>query len=220
MFGEFSLKCNFRVDYEKSYLKGLKARLESLPKNNKLPKEFFNHVTPMIFTAEGLTPHHSTRFSDGGFVVGKSNNFTDLVSFWNFRSINSSAFFLPIGNIERFEEYISFIKEKIAARGNSSTPKGQPDYFIYHSKENEDAAKEVQEKYFSKLLLPRITFRNSLYQAKENYFYFDDQPVQGNVDKDESGHFSVHFQLPNFEYTDRKRYFPSRFFVVSFSLEW
>lgn len=217
IFGEFTLKNNFKNDYEKSYLRGLKAKLVNIKVNDILTREIFECVTPMIFTAHGLTPHYSSRFRDRGFVIGKSDSFNDLVSFWNFRCNNPSAFFIPLDKINRFEECISSIKEKIGARGEESTPKGHRDYFIYHSKENEGLAKNFQDKYFLEPKLFRTEFKNMPYFAKKGFFYFDDQPVQGNVDKDTDEHYSVHFQLPGFKYSDQKRYFPGRFFVISFS---
>lgn len=79
IFGNFALKNNFKNDYEKSYLRGLKTRLINIKINDKLTGDVFEHVTPMIFTSHGLTPHYSARFRDRGFVIGKSDSFDDLV---------------------------------------------------------------------------------------------------------------------------------------------
>lgn len=217
MLGSFDLPYKFKTNYEELYLKGLKAKPLTIEKNSILPDDIFKKVTPMLFTAHDLTTHYAIGYRDKGFIVGKHDNFNDLVSYWNFRATNRDAFFLPIDCPDRFEKCISTIKEILSAIGESNSTSKFHNCLLYYSKENEDTAKKIQEQYFSGSELFCMEYRESPYEAKYNLSYFDRQATQGNLDK--SGeHFAINFQLPDFKYADEERYSPKKSFVASFTI--
>jgi len=216
MFGSFDLTYKFNLDYEKSYIEGLKAKVLDVKKDSKLSKELFTKVTPMLFTTEDLTEHYSTRYRNQGFIIGKSDSFNDLVSYWNFRTIDPDALFLPINQLERFESAIELIQEQIVAISKKNPHDKHLDFTLYYSKDNEKAAKDIQEKYFNDPKIFREEFRENPYRAKYGLFQFEDQPAQGDVNSIDNNHFSIDFQLPNFKYSEG-RFYPKRYFVTSYS---
>lgn len=216
IFGKFGLSGEFTMNYERAYLKGLRARELNIEKGNLLAKELFTKVTPLLFSTEDLNQHYIARHRGMGFIIGRSNNFNDLVSFWNFRSNNPDAFFLPIECIDRFKSCIEAIRDNVITLSKQGKQSSHLDYMMYFSQDNENVAKDIQNKYFSNPQVFRTKLRDNLYEARYNLVHFDDQPTQGDIETTRNGHFSLKFQLPDFKYSE-KRFYPKRFFAISFS---
>ena len=125
---------------------------------------------------------------------------------------------MPIDQLTRFESCIPVIKKVLSTIAKSSNRTSRHyDYLLHHSEENKGNAKQIQEKYFSDPRVFSSQYRENPLEATDALYYFDEQPTQGNVDKDQDGHFAINLQLPDFKYADEKRFYPKRFFVASFS---
>ncbi len=214
LFGCFSFEKKLKTDYEKLYLKGVKAKPIHIDKNSILEEDLFNRPTPIIFTGHELKMYYS-RDKSYGFFVGRSDSFDDLVSFWNFRAMNIDALFLPIDKIDRFGKLISVIKNDLDAAKKGTKSTWQFDYCMYYSRINETSAKEIKSKYFSGYELFSSIYDN-IYKARQCVYHFKEQPVQFNIEEDSEGHFVMNAQLPSFKYIEDNKYFPREYFAAYF----
>jgi len=215
LFGQYSLDIKLKTNYKEAYVKGLKAKQFKIEKDSTLPEDLFNTVCPLTFTSNDLTPSYNNN-SLGGFIIGKSDSFNDLVSFWNLRAMNMNAYFLPVDCIEKFEKCISIIKQRISIlKSRSPNNTWSFDYLLYCSEDNESLVKDIKSKYFSDINLVHSTYKEDTLEAKQSLFYFDRQPIMMNVETKSDGRHEISCQLPDFKY-DSDGYFPKKFYVASF----
>jgi hypothetical protein len=110
-FGFFPSSYNLRDDFEGTFLRGLRAVEVELKAEDPIDPEVSGLVSPVEATKLGLAGYGGSYLmgdlGDGnGIFVGRSDDFDDLVAFWNLRSAGLQIEFLPQDKMARFEPLI------------------------------------------------------------------------------------------------------------------
>jgi hypothetical protein len=111
-FGFFPLSYDLRDDFEGAFLKGLRAAEVELKAEEPIDRAVSDLIYPVEATKLGLAGYGGSYLmgdlaNGNGIFVGQSDNFDDLVAFWNLRAAGLHIEFLPQGKLDRFEQFIS-----------------------------------------------------------------------------------------------------------------
>jgi hypothetical protein len=90
-------------DYCRLFQKAFAVTPTALAQAEPLPADLFRKLTPNYLTTVELETslfHHSSR-EDSGFYYGDSQNFTELVNFWNLRACDIDLLFYDPAHAER-----------------------------------------------------------------------------------------------------------------------
>ena len=111
-FGYFPSNHNLKDDFGKAFHEGLCAKTLKLPNNLPVPKEVNALVSPLSWTRHDLKPYGGYR-REPGICIGGSDNFDDLIYFWNLRASGQDVMFLPTDQLSRYDavvkDHLSFL---------------------------------------------------------------------------------------------------------------
>lgn len=115
-FGFFPSELNLKWDYKNFFIKGLRAQKKSISSKDKLTINHRKSFGPIDLTGAELRGYATgARFNGNGIYVGDSNNFEDLLSFWNIRAADISIVYLAKDNLERSlpfaQSFLDFLNE-------------------------------------------------------------------------------------------------------------
>jgi hypothetical protein len=102
----------FSFKYPIHYKNALRARDVKIPKDKPIQTFLGSAINPILLTEHEIKRYGNTHVI-AGVYIGDSDNFDDLISFWNIRACGSYITFLPKKSIKRFLPYIKAYISKI-----------------------------------------------------------------------------------------------------------
>lgn len=124
---------DFKYDYEKGFLNGLHAKEVTLDKDGEISVKPRKEYSQIESTSAELTGYATgARANEPGIFIGKSDNFNDLVDFWNLRASGIQTVFFAtdyeVRTLPFAQRYIDFL---------DNLPNRHPNYddwiSIYHN---------------------------------------------------------------------------------------
>lgn len=101
--GSYPQEAETGLDYSRLFQEAFAVTPTALAQAEPLPADLFRKLTPNYLTTVELETslfHHSSR-EDPGFYYGDSQNFTELVNFWNLRACDIDLLFYDPAHAER-----------------------------------------------------------------------------------------------------------------------
>ncbi len=216
LFGYISTSLNLKEDFRNAFLKGLRSKVVNIGLQNTIDSSITKSITPIHATALELSGFGGT-WRGNGIYVGSSNNFIDLLNFWNLRASGLLIEFFPRDQLQRFDEFI-----KGYLKGLDEMPNRNPNIedwiCVYYSANHEDVQKVVKEYQGTKRFLfshCSDDIWNGL-NIKPASFYFGSQQTLANVDVSYE-RYNVSVALPEMKFlnAERNRNVSSQQLVVS-----
>jgi hypothetical protein len=105
-------------DYSRLFQKALAVTPTALAQTDPLPADLFRKLTPNHLTTvelETSLSHHSGR-EDPGFYYGNSQNFAELVNFWNLRACDIDLLFYDPAHAERLRPLVDAYAAALRSR--------------------------------------------------------------------------------------------------------
>lgn len=106
MFGEYYSK-NLSTNYFRQYKKALRAKEANIKSSKTVPSILASVITPVNLTEQEIETLGGGHRAGAGIYVGDTDNFSDLLNFWNLRAAGCYICFVSIKNAKR---YISFAR--------------------------------------------------------------------------------------------------------------
>jgi hypothetical protein len=101
-FGFYPTEPDLKWNYDKMFLGGLHAQERALPQSGPVTVEPGKDLTPIDLTAAEIRGYGGGfRFASHGLYIGGSNDYADLVAFWNVRAAGNSVVYLATDAIDR-----------------------------------------------------------------------------------------------------------------------
>lgn len=100
-FGFFPKDISLKLNFEEIFLKGLRARKLNLSPDNPLLSHPRRTLGPIDVTCAELRGYATGRTNGDGVYIGDSNDFFDLLSFWNIRATGADIVYLAKDHLER-----------------------------------------------------------------------------------------------------------------------
>lgn len=148
LFGQYSSDFNLKDDFRSAFIKGLRSHELKIQKDKSLSKEFANKITPIILTGQHLKNYGRNYFRGDGVYLGDHTDFKDLLAFWNLRVVDLSIIFLPIQQVERFQEFtqehLSRLETLNINHPNKYEPRG---ITFYYQNKDEKLVTEIIKKF-------------------------------------------------------------------------
>lgn len=188
----------FKHNYEHLFVRGLCADQRKISHNATLSNDFVKRHTPIQCTAAKLTGYpRGARMNQNGIYVGKSNNFNDLVCFWNLRA---SGICLSYFANDLAERTFSFAQSQLEVF--DALPDRNPNFLgrltIYYMSDNGDAISEIVKKFATKKTLTRHQVSEASWNGfniQPASFSFGRERVVVDIDESD-GRFEVVIKLP------------------------
>lgn len=192
-FGRFPKALNLEHDYTDRFLKALRAKKIILRDNKRVMGKLTQTIWPLMLTADRLYKY-GTNFCEGGFYIGYSYDFDDLVSFWNLRAAGLNLQFLPVDS-RRLDSFVLRHLANIDTTSNHIlVPK---DFICVYFRDSKGAEAQLRKLKIKKEILPSKVDEviwNGL-NIKPADFYFEHNHILGNVDY-KFDKYSVSIALP------------------------
>jgi len=204
LFGYFPTSYNLKDDFLNAFLKGLRSREISVPKDGSVNVDLAKGVTPIMATTMELDGFGGTWRGDG-FYIGSENDFSDLLYFWNLRASGLTIEFLPKDHISRFDDFIKTYIKRIDTLPNRNP--NIEDWITVYYRGNQDEIKEIIKTFHGK---KRFVFShcdeviwNGL-NIKPADFYFGWQRAMATVEKNYD-RYSISASLPDKKFLDTEK---------------
>ncbi len=149
-FGFFPKEPDLRWDYEKVFLKGLHAQEQFISREDQLTMDPRKSFGPIDLTGAELRGYGTgVRFNGNGVYIGDSNNFDDLLSFWNIRAADINVVYLAKDHWERNFPFAQSFLDFLNALP-SSHPNIEDGLTVYHKIDDETLKTSLAKKMTSK----------------------------------------------------------------------
>lgn len=199
-FGFFPKKTelNLKYDYEKNFLDGLYAKEETISPKQAIDVNFFKSISPIRATSAELNVYTAGIGCNGnGIYLGRSNNFSDLVSYWNLRATGISLVYVAKDALDRCASFGQTCLDELNKLPNSH-PNIDDLLTIYHRFEQEEIVKELgqqftSEKQFGWSRVDEVSW-NGL-NVQPNYPIFGWEQSSGDIEKSYD-RYTVSVKLP------------------------
>jgi hypothetical protein len=120
-FGAYPTADEINRDYGRYVTETINPSLEGLKKDDAVPASLLNRLTPSALSAEELNWDRIPNKSTLGFYVGGTNDFKDIVNYWNLRACDIDALFLDPEQMDRLTQLknaqMDLIHQRNARRG-------------------------------------------------------------------------------------------------------
>ncbi len=149
-FGFFPTELNLKYDYEKIFLKGLHAQeVDISPGDNLMmhPRKTFGPIDATGAELRGYST--GARFNGNGLYIGDTDDFYDLLSFWNIRASGIAVVYLAKNQLVRNLPYAQAFLDFLNSLPNSH-PNIEDRLSIYYRFNDEELRKTLAEKITSK----------------------------------------------------------------------
>jgi hypothetical protein len=191
-FGAYPPKEDIGIDYEAFFQKNVAAKEVNVTDMEALPRAAYQELTPCVLTALDLHPEHFTwGHDDPGLYYGDSQDFTDLVNFWNLRASGIDVLFYDPACQDRLHEMTSHYLGELRERPKD--PSGWGDGVAIWNKSHDTEIDLVP--FGSVVMRSEVSLAawNGL-NIKAPLMGFEEQQVLGMVS--DNGRISVTFELP------------------------
>lgn len=193
LFGKIPNSLNLKYDYRNTFKKGLKSKEFHVKNNFLLDSILINNISPIELTTTLLSQYNNSS-GKSGIYIGLSNDFYDLLNYWNLRASGVEILYLPIDFIDRFKEITNKYIEN-----QKNIPNRNPNFdndFCIYSRNNIETIKCITEEYQkNKRLVYSLLNKDVLTNIRHNSIYFTSQQIPANVDKTYDK-YTVSFSLP------------------------
>lgn len=189
---------DFKWNYENAFIKGLRAQELKISPTDNLTMNPRKSFGPIDLTGCELRGYGTgVRYNGNGLYIGDSDNFTDLLTFWNIRASDIRLVFLAKNQLERSipfaQAYLDYL---------NSLPNRNPqidDYLtFYHTFEGAELMKEIgdQLKSTKKFAWHHVTEHSwNGMNIQPAYQVFKWQSSSTHIEKADKG-YVVHVKLP------------------------
>lgn len=209
-FGFYPGLAELKNDYAQAFVKGLRAQELIIPTGASIDKDIFYNLGPIQLTGQQLPfrQNGAGNISNGdGLYFGDVNCFTDLIWFWNLRAMGSNVYFLPLKHHDRLEGLIT----EYIGRSSQEDLNGSGHFEILYSEAASlDAIKGIIEKKY----VPPPGKKFLYYHCETSmlnglngrpWVHFQDWETSiGAVEKNSDSDWSVHFNLPEKGFINKK----------------
>lgn len=194
-FGSYPANDNLRDDFPTAFVRGLKASKLEIPLNGSFDGAMGTKVTPLHLTKEDLNQSGGNRVDAPGLFIGRSNDFNDLLAFWNLRAAGTHLRFCPLESVERLRPQLQSFLDYVDGVVSS-----QPDFdsisFVYTCSDEE--AQPILQSYPTEKRKLRWKYGRGIWnglnvQPTRNYFEW--QKATGTVER-RFGRYSIALSLP------------------------
>ncbi|MBW1728502.1 MAG: hypothetical protein JRJ62_13195 [Deltaproteobacteria bacterium] len=149
-FGFFPTEPDLKWDYRKLFLKGLHAQELNISPEDEMTMSPRKSFGPIDLTGAKLRGYTTGfRFNGNGIYLGDSNNFQDLILFWNIRAAGISVVYLARDQLERSLPFAQSFVDFLNKLPNSH-PSIEDPLTIYHKSENVTANAALGKQISSK----------------------------------------------------------------------
>ncbi len=139
IFGLLTKEKDYKYEYHSSYYRGLKAKKIRIKNNEKVNSKLIQNIYPLVLTRDRLNLYR--KFKEFGVYVGLSNNYDDMINFWNLRASGMDIQFLP-SDTNRLNDFLNQHLLEFDNLPNRS-PNVDDLIFIY-SQDSDDAKKTIE----------------------------------------------------------------------------
>jgi hypothetical protein len=189
---------NFKWDYENAFIKGLCAQEQKISPVDKLTMNPIKSYGPIDLTGCELRGYGTgVRYNGNGLYIGDSDNFTDLLTFWNIRASDIQLVFLAKNQLERSLPFAQAYLDHLNSRPNRN-PQIEDYLTFYHTFENPELMKEIGDQLKSK---KRFAWHHVTEHSwngmniQPAYQVFKWQSTSTHIEKTDSG-YVVNVKLP------------------------
>lgn len=198
--GDLPASTDGHIDYRRLITEYLAGETEEISAESPLPIDLDDRLTVSTLTAYQLETHYwdVDSWTTPGFYRGSSQDFTDLVNYWNLRAAGLDLLFYDPQYASRFDPLRDAFLAKLRTRPRRSSPWGRA--VAVWSKEGRCESETTG--FGADLILPTIGADtwNGL-NLKPPTMTFADQSVLGSVSEGRETP-SVSFQLPRKPFFD------------------
>lgn len=189
---------NFKWDYENAFIKGLRAQEQKISPDDILTMNPLKSYGPIDLTGCELSGYGTgVRYNGNGLYVGDSDNFTDLLTFWNIRASDIRLVFLAKDQLERGLPFAQAYLEHLNSRPNKN-PQIEDYLTFYHTFKGPKLMKEIGDQLKSK---KRFAWHHVTEHSwngmniQPAYQVFKWQSTSTHIEKTDSG-YVVNVKLP------------------------
>lgn len=187
-------------DYLKAYENGMRAQKAQLELGRSVPEDWAKRPGPLDVTRDRLLPDLVNYSIHDGVYVGHSQNFTDLVNFWNLRASGLHLFFWTTPADQRLKTFVSAFTHHL---WNKVKKMGQFDRYLEiwaspdHDIESLRAeTKEIVPEDGDRLFHHVDEHTWDGLNVKPPVYHFDYHGVLANLEAKSEGKYTVSFSLP------------------------
>ncbi len=198
-FGIYPKEPKLTFDHRIGYLKGLRAKVQRIPKGKPLDQTIYRRMVPIFLTEDELTlSNGGWGWRNHGVFLGQPNNPEDLINFWNLRASGINLHFVPINSISRVKAFIKRHLDHVEKQDLAQRfPMGIG--FWYGNKITDDKVRKVADKLIEKgktRCFCQVSEHswNGL-NVKPPKLEFENKTILANVDRP-YGEPSISLQLP------------------------
>ncbi len=149
-FGFFPTEPDLKWNYKQIFLKGLHAQEQNISPGDKLTMNPRKSFGPIDLTSVELRGYGTgVRFNGNGIYVGDSNNFEDLLSFWNIRAADISVVYLAKDHMERHLSFAQSFLDFLNKLPNRH-PNIEDHLTIYHKIDDKELVTSLSTQITSK----------------------------------------------------------------------
>lgn len=196
--GAFPSTDEIGLDYARLIEENLSADKIVLDTKKPLPDNLYEHLLPSNITTYELLRYRSDQWGNPGFYVGDSQDFTDLVNFWNLRAADIDLMFYDLAQAKRLnplkESYLGAVSK--ALRGSARWDKRVA---VWSKSDKCDIKKSLFGPDVTRFTASQTTW-NGL-NVKPPVKHFEDKSVLGSL-ADDGSIPTVSFQLPDKPFFD------------------
>lgn len=143
-FGYYPIKYQLTDDFKKTILSRLNSNVTRILSKKQLQKVLLNKIYPLALTRTNLIKKSHDVYYGKSFYIGNSNNFQDLINYWNLRASGIDIEFFPIENSESISRCENYIKAHFSNTFNRNKEISIPNQFYYLNKEQyEDIKRKI-----------------------------------------------------------------------------
>ncbi len=189
---------NFKWDYEAAFVKGLRAQEIKISLTDKLTMDPRKSYGPIDATGCELRGYGTgARYNGNGLYVGDSDNFTDLLTFWNIRASDIQLVFLAKNQLERSNPFAQAYLDYLDLRPNRH-PEIEDYLTFYYIFDDSALMKQIgdQLKSKKKFAWHHVTEHSwNGMNIQPAYQVFKWQSTSTHIEKTDSG-YVVNVKLP------------------------
>jgi hypothetical protein len=186
-FGSYPAAGETKLDYPGFVTRMLNGKTVSLGREDSIPADVYSAFTPSAISGFDLEPDRVSEYD--GFYVGESENFEDVVNFWNLRAADLDLFFFDF----REEKRLAGFRDGFVREIHSRTP-GPQDLPTFVGIWSRNRLPDLHMKGFGHAISERIV-RNGDSGLPVPIMQFRPKRVLGNISDTERG-TQIAFQLP------------------------
>ena len=185
LFGFYPTDLNLLDDFDAAFLNGLKAHEVRIERDALIDGHLARRVSPIACTADGLIGGNR-RPSGDGVYIGDSDNFEDLVTFWNLRAAGGALTFFSPMHSARMRTYIEEHLQDLDERHDGTPNRPRDSIIVYYMRDHEADARAFADAF--QTARPKVLYNvttntwNGL-NIRPSFFHFDYQKVLANTEE-------------------------------------